>query len=381
VAAASGVIVIFVTVLSVPLSAAESLGLSDAETVGWIMAGYGVPGLLTLVFVARYRQPLLLTGNIFLLIFVASLGAEIPWPELVGAAVVAGLIVLVIGPLGVTAWLARWLPAPIVFGVLAGAVLPFFVDLFTAAGDEPLIVGGTLVAYVLAARFVEPRVPALLPALATGLVLAVATGETGTVGSDTALLPSFVTPELSISGIATVTPVMVVLVTLQANVPSVVFLRKEAYDPPEQVLSAASGVGSSASSLLGPVGVSLSLPATALCAGPDAGDHRVRHVAAWVAGAASLLIGLAAGFATAIAGALPEPLLVGFVGLAVLGVLATALRNITAGPLILGPLFAFGIAQSDLELIDLGPFFWALVGGLVVSAVLERDAWRRLQDA
>ena len=37
-----------------------------------------------------------------------SLGAEIPWSELVGAAVLAGVVVLVIGPLGVTAWVARW---------------------------------------------------------------------------------------------------------------------------------------------------------------------------------------------------------------------------------------------------------------------------------
>lgn len=377
-AAASAVIVLFISALSLPLTASENLALSERETVGWIMALYGVPGLLTIVLVARYRQPLLLTGNIFLLIFVASLGAEVPWPELVGAAVVAGLIVLVIGPLGITRWLARWLPAPIVYGLLAGAVLHFFVDLFTAADAEPVMVGTTLLTYIGARRYLEPRVPALLPALAVGVLLAIATGETGSVPSDVELLPSFVTPELSINALLTVVPVMVALITVQANIPSAVLLRRESFDPPEQVLNAVSGLGSSASSLLGPVGVSLSLPATALCAGADAGEPEHRHRSAYIAGTALLLIGATAGLAAAVADALPPSLLAAFVGLAVVGVLLTALQNVTKGPLVLGPVFAFGIAQSELELLDLGPFFWALAGGLAVSLVLERDAVRQL---
>jgi benzoate membrane transport protein len=365
-----------VSVLSLPLTIAQTLSLSERETVGWIMALYGVPGLLTIVLVARYRQPLLLTGNVFLLIFVGSLGTTVPWPELVGAAIVAGGIVLVIGPLGATEVVTRWLPAPIVYGVLAGAVLHFFIDLFTATGDEPLMVGGTLLVYLLSRRFLEPRVPALLPALVTGVVLAIATGETGSIPTNLELTPAFVMPELSLSALLTVTPVMVVLITVQANIPSTVFLRREAFDPPEPLLNAVSGAGTAASSLLGPVGVSLSLPATALCAGRDAGPREHRYLAAYIAGTASLVIGVGAGVATSVAEVLPASLLVAFVGLAVLGVLSAALQQVTAGPLLLGPLFAFGIAQSELELLDLGPFFWALAGGLIVSFLLEHDAWR-----
>lgn len=376
-AAAAGLTVIFISALSLPLASSESLGLTDRELVGWIMALYAIPGALTLVIAARYRQPILYTGNIFLLIFVASLGAEVPWSELVGAAVLAGLIVLTIGPLGVTGWLERWIPAPIVYGVLAGAILHFFVDLFTATGAEPLLVGMTLVVYVAARRLVEPRVPALLPALATGIVLAIASGETGSVPTDVALLPTFVAPTLSINAVLTVTPVMVVLITLQANIPSAVFLRTESFEPPEAVLNVVSGAGSAASSLLGPVGVSLSLPATALCAGPDAGPAEHRHRSAYIAGTALVLIGAAAGFAAAVAEALPRSLLAAFVGLAVIGVLSAALQNITKGPLLLGPLFAFGISQSEIELLELGPFFWALAGGLLVTLTLERDG---LQD-
>lgn len=377
--AASGLIVIFVAVLSIPLSTADELGLTEGQTVGWIMAVYGIPGLLTILLVARYRQPLLVTGNIFLLIFVASLGTDMTWPELMGASMVSGALVLVLGRLGITARVSEWLPPPIVFGLLAGAVLHFFVDLFSATGEEPLMVGGTLVAYVVARRLLEPRVPALLPALVVGIVLAAATGELGGGPTDVDLAPVFTAPQLSLGAIATVTPVMVVLITLQANIPSLVFLRQQGYRPPDAMVGTLSGVGTAGGSLLGPIGVSLSLPATALCAGPDAGEQSRRHWAAYIAGGASLAIGVGAGLATAVAQAVPQPLLVGLVGLAVVGVLATALREVTKGPLTLGPLFAFAISQSELELGDLGPFFWALVGGLAVSWWLEGDAWREHQ--
>jgi benzoate membrane transport protein len=380
-AAASGLIVIFISALSLPLASSESLALTDRELVGWIMALYAVPGVLTLILAARYRQPILYTGNIFLLVFVASLGAEVPWSELVGAAVLAGLVVLAIGPLGVTGWLARWIPAPIVYGVLAGAILHFFVDLFTATGAEPFMVGATLLVYIAARRFVEPRIPALLPAIATGVILAIATGQTASIPTDVALLPAFVAPTLSINAVLTVTPVMVVLITLQANIPSAVFLRAESFEPPEALLNILSGAGSAASSLLGPVGVSLSLPATALCAGPDAGAPEHRHRSAYIAGVALVLIGAAAGLAAALAEALPRSLLVAFVGLAVIGVLLAALQNVTKGPLLLGPLFAFGISQSDVELLDLGPFFWALAGGILVSFTLEREALHDVRPA
>lgn len=378
--AALSVVVIFVAVLSIPLRAAAERGLSPEQATGWILGVYGIAGGLTLAVVARYRQPLLLTGNIFILIFVASVGAVLSWPELVGASMVAGVLVLVLGAFGLTDRLAAWLPPPIVFGLLAGAVLPFVVDLFTALGRETVIVGTTLGVYLLARATVEPRVPAILPALVAGVLVAVVTGSLGPAPADiTVPLPAITLPTFSLAGLLTATPVLVVLVTLQAHVPSIVFLRDQGYRPPEHAIAVVSGTGSTVGSLLGPLGVSLSLPATALSAGPVAGAPAVRHWSAAIAGAASVVIALLAGLAVELAEVLPAALLQGVVGLAVLGVLPAALRSITTGPLRVGPLFAFAIALSDLSLLGLGPFFWALVGGLAVSLLLERQRWSELR--
>ena len=370
--------IIALSVLSIPLAAASQLGLSAREITGWILGLYGLPAVLALVLARRYRQPLLVTGNVFIMIFVASLGTHLSWPELVGASMAAGALVLLLGIFGLTERLAVWLPAPIVFGLLAGAVLPFFIRLFVALGDQPVPVGIVLATYLLAAFTFGSRIPPMLPALIVGFVVAAAVGDLRLIPEGAFPLPALTRPGFSVAALLTATPVMVVLVTLQANVPSVVFLRNQGYEPPERVVTGMSGIGTLLGSLLGPVGVSLSLPATAIVAGEDAGDREVRYKAVYVVGAAALLIGLLGWFAAEFAASAPQPLLDAVVGLAVIGVLVNALREATRGPLVMGPMFAFAISQSGLSLFGLGSYFWALVLGLVASLLLERKGWRDL---
>ncbi len=239
--------------------------------------------------------------------------------------------------------------------MLAGAVLDFFVGLFDALDDHWLLVGPALLAYLVGRRFLEPRIPAVLPAVVAGVVAAGLTGGLAAPPAELALpAPALTLPVFSLGAIVTVAPVIVALVTLQANAPSVVFLRAQGYEPPERVLTLVSGGGIVLGSVFGPVAVSLSLPATALTAGPDAGERALRHRAA---------------------------LLVTIIGLAVVGVFASALQQVVAGPLTLGPLFAFGIAVSDLSLLGLGAFFWALVLGVGISRLVEPPAWQQLRAA
>jgi benzoate membrane transport protein len=80
-------IIIFTAVLSIPLSTAQTLELSPAQTSSWILALYGLPSLLSLILAFYYRQPIQLTGNIFVIIFISRLGDQLGYPELVGAAI------------------------------------------------------------------------------------------------------------------------------------------------------------------------------------------------------------------------------------------------------------------------------------------------------
>lgn len=372
---------VFTAFLGVLLTAAEDIGLSAGQTNGWIMAVFGIPGIVGFVLTWQFRVPMLLTGNAFIIVFIARVGTDYSWAELVGASMLAGLAVLIMVPLGLTDVIARLLPAPIVFGLLAGAVFPFIIEMFTAINQDLMLVGGTVVVFLAAKVLLEPRVPAILPALLAGVLLALLGGGlTSQPGGAVQLLPTITVPEFTVGSVLTVAPVMLVLITVQANIPSTVFLREQGFEPPERLLTLLSGGGTIGSSLLGPVGVSLSLPATAYTAGQEAGPLTGRYRGVLLGSLVLFAFAPIAGFATLLARVVPAALLTVVAGLALLGVLADALKKVSSGPLVLGPLVAFSIAMSDLSLAGFGPFFWAIVGGVVVSRAVEHRGWNELHD-
>jgi benzoate membrane transport protein len=381
------VAIVFLAVLSIVLTAAgpRGMGLSDRRTSGWIALVYGLPMIPSLVLTLRYRMPLLLTGNVFALIFFVSLGNRIGFPELAGASILAGAIVLVTTVLGLTARLAAWIPAPIVQGLIAGAVIPFVVNIFSSLSTSggarvPIMVGCAVLGYLLSQRLLGTRLPPILPAFVAGFIAAAATGQLGAIPS-TFALPGleFIRPDFSWTAIATVTPVLLALMTVQSNVPAVIYLRSQGFHPPERILNVVSGAGTLLGSFFGPITVSLALPPVLVTAGPTAGERSLRYRSVYLPVAAGLLIAIFAATAADLAMLVPPVLLLTMAGLALVPALAVALREISAGPLVLGPLFALAIALSKMTVFGLGPFFWSLVLGTAISLLLERDGWKRLQ--
>ena len=383
------VAIVFLAVLSIVLTAAgpHGMGLSDRRTSGWIALVYGLPMIPSLILTLRYRMPLLLTGNVFALIFFVSLGDRIAFPELAGASILAGAIVLVTALLGLTGQLAAWIPAPIVQGLIGGAVMPFFVNIFSAlttsegAARVPIMVGCAVLAYLVSQRVLGTRLPPILPAFVAGFLAAAVTGQLGAFPSNFALPGlEFIRPEFSWTAIATVTPVLLALMTVQSNVPAVIYLRSQGYRPPERVLNVVSGAGTLLGSLFGPITVSLALPPVLVTAGPTAGYRSLRYRSIYLPVVGGLLIAVFAATAADLAVLIPTVLLLTMAGLALVPALAVALREISRGPLVLGPLFAFAIALSHMTVFGLGPFFWSLVLGTAVSLLLERDGWKRLRS-
>lgn len=381
---------VFLAVLGIMLAAAgpEGLGLSEGRTSGWIAVVYGLPMVPSLVLSIRLRTPMPFTGNVFAIIFFVTLGHTVAFAELAAASIVAGAIVLVTGAFGITSRLARRIPTPIVQGLIAGAVMPFLIHVFTSLGvsgdgwEVPVVVGSTVVVFFVSQRVFGPVVPAIFPAFVAGFLAAVATGQLGafpTSISFPALEP--IRPAFTWQAILTVAPVLVALLTVQANVPSVVYLRSQGFEPPGRLVDLVSGVGTVLGSFLGPVLVSLALPAVLVLAGPTAGRRELRYRSVFLPIAVGIGIAVFAGTASDLAVLLPPALLFAIAGLALLPALIAALRSIASGPLVLGPVVAFAIALSDMRIAGLGPFFWSLVLGTLVSFAFEREGWRELRAA
>jgi benzoate membrane transport protein len=364
--------------VSVSIATADALGLTSSESATWIMAQYGVPGLLSIVLVWRYRQPLFLIPNTTSIIFFGSLAGHLSWAEIIGATLAAGLVLLALGAFRLTSHLATIVPAPIIFGIIAGALMPFAVGLFSDLGTHPAIIGSMLVAYLLGPRLIPGRVPPIVFALFAGIAAAAAGGDLHAPPNGWSFLaPALAAPEFSFPAIVTIVPVVVTLVALQANLSSVVYLRSEGYHPPERVIDTVTGASTAASSAFGAIPVSLAGFLTPIVGGPEAGNRRHRHRSVYVVATVMVTVAVLAGIAAHIPAMIPRAYLLALIGLVTLGIIQQALREVTKGPLRLGPLFAFVVSLSDMTVFNLGPFFWALVIGVAVTFLLERREFAR----
>ena len=121
--------------VALPLAAATALGLTAEQSSVWILSLYGIPGLVSIILTLVYRQPLFVAWHTGVVVFVASLARDIPYPELLGGMMVAGIAVAALGALGLTTRVATLVPTPIIFGVVAGNVFPFVVGTLDALGD------------------------------------------------------------------------------------------------------------------------------------------------------------------------------------------------------------------------------------------------------
>lgn len=374
------ILIFAVTLISLLLVIAEAFGLSPTQTSTLILTCYGVSGVVSLGMTAFYRQPLFLIWQSQSLIVMASLADRHTYAEMLGATLVAGIVVVGIGVFGLSTWLARLVPPGIVFGIQAGLILPFVVRVFSDLRTSPLVLGATVSVFVLGRRVLPASLPPLLPAIVAGVVMAAVVGDV--TGFDAAVAAPTITatsPELSWKTILTVSPVVVVLIVPLSNLTAGAILREFDYDPPRRSIDVVCGIATVCSSFFAPVPVSLGSFVTALTAGPEAGPPHRRHWSVYVTSGSLLAVGLAAGIAAAIPAAVPSALLFGVAGLALVTTLAHALTEVTRGPLRLGPLFAFAVASSDLSLGGFGPAFWALIIGLSVTLLVEADAWRLLR--
>lgn len=359
--------------LTIPVTVAARIGLSPAHLSSWILVAFGAT--VSGIYLSwRYQQPLLLITNAFVIVFYASVAEDYAYAEFIGATIIAGMVIVLGSMLGILDLIARAVPMPVVFGLLAGIVLPYAVDIFSALNDEPFMIGATLLAYFVSFRLFGNRIPPVLPALLIGTLVALSAGRMG-APPDSIPLPSVVltAPVFSAESIIAVTPVLVMVLTVQSTMPSIMYLRKQGYDPPEKRVYAAGGVITSIGSLAGPIGISLPFPGTSLLASPQAGDRRYRHHAIYIASSVALLIAVCAGIAADIHTILPLELMLTIAGLALTSVLVNALREVATSPLTFGPVFAFAIVLSDLSLLGFSPVFWGVVIGSGISLIFERE--------
>ncbi len=355
------------------ISAAEAGQLSNGQTVAWLFAIYVLGGLISIGMALRYRQPICGAYSIpGAAIMIAAL-AGLDFRQAVGAFIMSGALVLLLGLSGVIGKLMRWLPMPIVMAMIAGAMIRFGVGAVEAVGSAPLMAGLAALTFFLVMRFFK-AVPPVLAAGVVGFAVALALGMLKPADVDIAfVMPAFTMPMFTLETFFAISVPLAALVIGAENAQATGVLMVEGYKPPVNAMTVVSGVGGMLAGLLGGHNANIAGPMTAICSSEQAGDDpRQRYGATLVNGVLFALFGVFAGIAVPFILALPRELILVVAGLAMIGVLLSALQQAfhkDTGCQI-GAFVALVVAMSKFSLFGISAPFWALVIGVAVSWVL-----------
>ncbi len=365
----------FTSSFAVVLAGLRAVGASEDQAASGLLALTVVFGLLIIALAWVHRVPVTLAWSTPGAALLVSTGAVAGgWPAAVGAFVVTGLLLALIGVVPLLGDLVARIPTEIAQAMLAGILLQLCLAPFVAAADTPAYVVPVIVAWLVALRF-RPRwaVPfALLVAIAAILV---ATVRSGTPIDTSAFVPqlTWTTPGWTWSALVGIAVPLTVVTMASQNLPGAAVLRSFGFETPWRSSVVATGLGTAAVAPFGGHAMNLAALSAALAAGDEAGPRERRWVAAVSAGCGYLVIAGAAGLVVTLSAVAPPGIIETVAGLALIAALVGSLEGAFAAPQHRTSAgLTFLLAASGVTLWSVGAAFWALLLGLAVRATVER---------
>src|SRR5262245_8955323 len=379
---ASNAVVAFLFACTGPVAIILSVGargrLPEDIISSWIFAAFFINGLISFAFTLAYRQPLVFLWSIPGAVLLTPALTHLTFPQIVGAYLVTGVLLLA---LGVSGWVRRAMeaiPMPIVMAMVAGVFLRFGLDLVRAFRDGLWIALPMTAVCVLltlekrASRFVPPLIGALVVG---GIAIWIIGAFRPAPGPLFAFAdPHLYKPVLSLPAIIELVIPLAITVLAAQNAQGIAILTSSGHHPPINAITAGCGAGSMLTAMLGSVSTCLTGPVNAVLAG--SGEKDRQYTAALFFCLLALLFGLLAPFFTRLLLATPWPFIATLAGLAMLRVLQTAFTTSFGGKFTFGALVCFLVTVADIAIFRIGAPFWGLVFGVATSWLLERGEMR-----
>ena len=361
---------------AVPLHIAVSaqLHLSTAQTSSWIFIVWFSGALSSIGTSLYFRQPIPITWTIPGLIYLGTLAGQFSFPELVGANLIAGVLLVLLGVLGVGGQIMRWLPLPIIMGMFGGSILGYVTRMVAAMVDDMAVAGTTVGCYLLGRFIGSPRIPPVGLAVVGGGIAVVLVGTVGTHAVEWTLPTfTFLEMEFSTSAVIAVSLPMVVLAMGLGNVQGLGFLLAQGYKVPVNTVSTVVGINSVVNALFGGHPATVARTGVAIIASPDAGVPSGRYWAAVISASLTVIIALAATPVASLLNLLPKTYIFSLAGLAILSSLQDALTKSFGSKMQFGALVAFVVAMTPFSVFGITSAFWAIAAGLFASLLVERS--------
>lgn len=359
--------------LPLQIAVAAELGLDPARSSGSIFIVWLTAALSTIFLSAYYRQPLPITWTIPGLIYLGTLAHQFTFAELVGANLLAGILIVVCGLLGIGGKIIDWIPLPVVMGMFAGSILSYVTRMVKATVEDFLVAGSTAVGYVLGKLIGSPRVPPTGLAIIFGASAIVLSKKTAPPLLPWTL-PTLSVPEIDLSfpAFVAVALPMLVLSMVLGNVQGLGFLVAQGYRVPAKPVTVLVGLSSIINAMLGGYPAIVGRTAVAILAAPDAGPAQERYIGTLLAAALTVMLALAASPVSSFIAVLPPNFVAVLAGLAILSSLQEAFEKAFNGRLCFGALVAFIVAATSFTIAGITSAFWAIVAGLLASLAAER---------
>ncbi len=367
--------------LPLHLEVAGQLGLSSREASSWIFVIWFSGAITSIALSLYYRLPIPITWTIPGLIYLGTLSGQFTFPEIVGANLMAGVAIVILGVFGIGEKIMAWLPLPIVMGMFGGSILVYVTRMVAASVEDVLVAGVTLASYLIGRFIADPRVPPMGLAVVIGGIAVFAFGDTTTE------VVSWSLPDLSLPGMEfsfpafiAVTLPMIVLAMGLGNVQGLGFLLSQDYKVPITAITVVAGLNSIVNTVLGGHPATVARTGAAILAGPDAGPKEKRYWANIIASSLTISIALGAGTLTSLLAVLPRTFVITLAGLAILSSLQSAFETAFGGKLKFGALAALAVAATPFSVFGITSAFWSVLAGIAASFMAERrelfDFWR-----
>ena len=120
---------------------AQSAHLSDRTVQSWVWAATLICGLVSMYLSLKTRVPVMSTWSTPGIAFLATALPGFPFAQAVGAFLISGLLVLLLGTFRPLTAAIQRLPTPLAGALNAAILLPFGFHVVQAFGQKPLLVG------------------------------------------------------------------------------------------------------------------------------------------------------------------------------------------------------------------------------------------------
>ncbi len=281
--------------LAIILATGTRGGLSEAEIASWVFGSLAFNGALSVGYSLAWRQPLVFFWTIPGTVLIAPALGHLSFPEVVGAYIVTGLLMMALGALGLVRRAMAAVPMPIVMGMVAGVFLQFGLDWVRAFQAD-----------LAHRRRHDGRLPAGECRTAIGRTPAADAGRAGGGrGGDLARRHLCAGPRAGrrarragAAGAAVllgarmaelVVPLAITVLVVQ-NGQGIAVLSAAGHAPPVDAIAVGCGASSIVSAFVGAVSTCLTGPVNAIISA--SGERRTQYTAGVVVGVLAILFGL-----------------------------------------------------------------------------------------